>query len=154
MKKIVNSIPFLSRTSSFGGDKSQHRNIDSSGKGGSYKTTFTYTKNTCALSWWEPICLLEEGSISDIHLVRRRDRFVNVKYKDKRDVMDLAKRRRDSKTKGEVKSDELYVLKSIMKNHIGNEQVLDEVTLCDFHELMNSDILLTFMVQLIISISF
>ncbi|KAL7516821.1 hypothetical protein ACHAWX_001798 [Stephanocyclus meneghinianus] len=127
MKKFVNSIPFLSRKSSFGGDKSQHRNVDSSGEGGSYKTTFTYTKNTCALSWWEPICLLEEGSISDIHLVRRRDRFVNVKYKDKRDVMDLAKRRRDSKTKGEVKSDELYVLKSIMKNHIGNEQVLDEM---------------------------
>jgi hypothetical protein len=127
MKKLVSSIPFLSRRSSFGGDKSQHRNVDSSGDDGSYKKNFTYTKNTCALSWWEPICLLEEGSISDIHLVRRRDRFVNVKYKDKRDVMDLAKRQRSSKAKDSVKSDELYVLKSIMKDHIGNEQVLDEV---------------------------
>ncbi|KAL3784658.1 hypothetical protein HJC23_012174 [Cyclotella cryptica] len=127
MKKFVSSIPFISKKSSFGGDKSQHGHVDRSGDDGSYKKNFTYTKNTCALSWWEPICLLEEGSISDIHLVRRRERFVNVKYKDKRDVMDLAKRQRGSKTKDAVKSEELYVLKSIMKDHIGNEQVLDEM---------------------------
>ncbi len=35
-----------------------------------YRNTFKYEKNVCALSWWEPIKLLEEGSISDIHLVR------------------------------------------------------------------------------------
>jgi hypothetical protein len=31
-------------------------------------TTFKYEKDVCALSWWEPIKLLEEGSISDISL--------------------------------------------------------------------------------------
>lgn len=94
----------------------------------SYKTTFQYTKDVCALSWWEPIRLLEEGSISDIHLVRRRDQFVKVRYKDKRDVMSLAKKQSGKTTATTTnEDDEVYVLKSIMKDHIGNDLVLDEM---------------------------
>ena len=44
-----------------------------------YREHFRYTKDVCALSWWEPLRLLQEGSISDIHLVRRRDNFVKVR---------------------------------------------------------------------------
>lgn len=110
----------------------------------SCKTTFKYEKNVCALSWWEPIKLLEEGSISDIHLVRRRDHFLKVRYKDKRDVMSLAKKQKpwskiasisrhnngSNENDGKNNSDdvgEVYVLKSIMKDHIGDELVLDEM---------------------------
>ena len=35
-----------------------------------WKNSFKYEEGVCALSWWEPIKLLEEGSISDIHLCR------------------------------------------------------------------------------------
>ena len=118
----------------------------------SYRTTFKYEKNVCALSWWEPIKLLEEGSISDIHLVRRRDHFVKVRYKDKRDVMSLAKKKQQKTTpwsklllatsmsqrhtvSNEQSNDntsnddggEVYVLKSIMKDYVGHESVLYEM---------------------------
>ncbi|KAG7363322.1 protein kinase domain containing protein [Nitzschia inconspicua] len=91
---------------------------------------FKYTKGTCALSWWRPIKLLGEGSISDIHLVKRRKEFYPVKYKEKREVMELAKRktlfwRHDSDDYDNDK--EVMVLKSIIKSHIGNEEVLDEM---------------------------
>ena len=106
----------------------------------SYKTTFKYEKNVCALSWWEPIKLLEEGSISDIHLVRRRDHFVKVRYKDKRDVMSLAKKKQQTPwlkllatsmsrhtVSNEDDDGEVYVLKSIMKDYVGHESVLYEM---------------------------
>jgi serine/threonine protein kinase len=112
----------------------------------SYKTTFKYEKNVCALSWWEPIKLLEEGSISDIHLVRRRDHFVKVRYKDKRDVMSLAKKKQTpwsklatsmsrhnatnehgNNTTSNDDDGEVYVLKSIMKDYVGHESVLYEM---------------------------
>ena len=93
---------------------------------------FKYEKNVCALSWWRPIRLLEEGSISDIHLCKRRDKFLKVKYKEKRDVMELAKKapffRSRTRSWEEEKNDEdLRVLKSIMKDHIGDDAVLDEM---------------------------
>lgn len=120
----------------------QEQQASSETETASYKTTFKYEKNVCALSWWEPIKLLEEGSISDIHLVRRRDHFVKVRYKDKRDVMSLAKKQKPwsklttsmsrQSTSNEHGNDnsndgEVYVLKSIMKDHIGRETVLDEM---------------------------
>lgn len=94
-----------------------------------YKHHFKYTKDVCALSWWEPIKLLEEGSISDIHLVRRRKEFVKVRYKEKRDVMSLAKRyhRLPWGSKSHKDDQDVYVLKSIMKDHIDNDDVLDEM---------------------------
>jgi hypothetical protein len=78
------------------------------------------------------IRLLEEGSISDIHLCKRRDKFLKVKYKEKRDIMELAKKapffRSKTRSWEEEKSDaDLRVLKSIMKDHIGDDAVLDEM---------------------------
>ena len=117
-------------------------------------TSFKYERDVCALSWWEPVKLLEEGSISDIHLVKRRDKFLKVKYKDKRNVMALAKNqstplrrflpkklsrsgalfRKDEKNgqqqQQQVDDDddiEFCVLKSIHKDHIGDESVLEEM---------------------------
>ena len=96
---------------------------------------FQYSKGVCALSYWEPIRLLGEGSISDIHLVVRRDAPIQVKYKEKRDVMALAKKNKKarggvSENVGDAKLAEkkdVYVLKSIMKDHVGNERVLEEM---------------------------
>jgi serine/threonine protein kinase/Ca2+-binding EF-hand superfamily protein len=65
---------------------------------------FKYTKDVCALSWWRPIKLLEEGSISDIHLVKRRANFTEIKYKEKRNVMDVAKKNILDETKTMAKS--------------------------------------------------
>jgi hypothetical protein len=91
---------------------------------------FKFTKGTCALSWWRPIKLLGEGSISDIHLVKRRSEFVPVKYIEKREVMDLSKRNtkfsRESVLDDEI-DEEVMVLKSIIKSHIGKEEVLEEM---------------------------
>jgi serine/threonine protein kinase len=91
---------------------------------------FKFTKGTCALSWWRPIKLLGEGSISDIHLVKHREEFVPVKYKEKREVMDLAKRKamfsREQAEDDEI-DDDVMVLKSIIKSHIGREEVLEEM---------------------------
>jgi hypothetical protein len=91
---------------------------------------FKYTKGTCALSWWRPIKLLEEGSISDIHLVKPRKEFVEVKYKEKRNVMDLAKRKTffsRGQSNGEENDADVKVLKSIIKSHIGDDSVLEEM---------------------------
>ena len=95
-------------------------------------TDFKYEKGVCALSWWRPIRLLEEGSISDIHLCKHREKFLKVKYKEKRDIMELAKKapffRSKTRSWEEEKSDaDLRVLKSIMKDHIGDDAVLDEM---------------------------
>lgn len=90
---------------------------------------FKYEKDVCALSWWEPIRLLEEGSISDIHLVRHRKSFLKVRYKEKRNVMDLAKKQPNRDIVGDEESngEKLRVLKSIHKDHIGDELVLEEM---------------------------
>ena len=91
---------------------------------------FQYTKDVCALSYWEPIRLLGEGSISDIHLVVRRDAPIQVKYKEKRDVMALAKKNKnndDSKKMLEEELREVCALKSIMKDLVRNERILEEM---------------------------
>ena len=95
---------------------------------------FKYEKDVCALSWWRPIRLLQEGSISDIHLCKRRDAFMKVRYKEKRDVMELAKKasffRSKIATREEDKNEneeDLVVLKSIRKDHIGRKGVLNEM---------------------------
>lgn len=98
---------------------------------------FKYEKDVCALSWWEPVRLLDEGSISDIHLVKRRDKFLKVRYQEKRNVMALAKRHvrighrlfgsRNNFDGQSEDEDSLRVLKSIHKDHIGRESILDEM---------------------------
>ena len=85
---------------------------------------FQYEKGTCALEWWEPISLLGEGSISDIHLVVRRKKRVHVRYKEKRNVMQLAKQGKGSAV---APNEPVFALKSIHKDHVGNERVLEEM---------------------------
>ena len=68
---------------------------------------------------------------------RRRDHFVKVRYKDKRDVMSLAKKQKpwnqikskllNNTSSSQSSTDGLYILKSIHKDHIGDEAVLDEM---------------------------
>ena len=60
-------------------------------------------------------------------IYRRRDHFVKVRYKDKRDVMSLAKKQSIKLSETDEDNRELYVLKSIMKDHIGDELVLNEM---------------------------
>ena len=87
------------------------------------KPEFTYRKGTCALEYWEPIRLLGEGSISSIHLVRRRPERIDVPYKERADVMRVAEAASE-----DVSSDEeVFALKSIMKDHVRNDRFLEEM---------------------------
>jgi len=93
---------------------------------------FLFEKGVCALEYWEPVKLLKEGSISDIHSVRRRSKRIKVRYKKKRDVMKFAKNaaeQADEHYEGERKDDtrDLYVLKSVMKDKVGEDLVLEEM---------------------------
>lgn len=87
------------------------------------KAEFTYRKDTCALEYWEPLRLVGEGSISSIHLVRRRPERVDVPYKEKADIMRLA----EDGTNPVADDEELYALKSIMKDHVRNNIFLEEM---------------------------
>lgn len=94
-----------------------------------FSKEFKYEKGSCALEYWEPVRLLKEGSISDIHLVRRRPQRIHVRYKKKRDIMKFAKEQQqgNSPKNENNESDDLYVLKSIMKDHVDNDAVLEEM---------------------------
>ena len=56
---------------------------------------FVYKQGKCALEYWEPIKELSEGSISSIHLVKRRTNRIDVPCKE----------RADSESMGDKKSD-------------------------------------------------
>lgn len=94
------------------------------------KTGFTYRKNTCALEYWEPIRLLGEGSISSIHLVRRRPERIAVPYKERADVMKSVNSKLSAGGAHQDDIDDsssLYALKSIMKDHVRNDSYLEEM---------------------------
>lgn len=86
---------------------------------------FTYTTNTCALEYWEPIKLLSEGSISTIHLVRRRPNRVEIPYVERANIMQRAKKA--SEDFDETTKEPIYALKSIMKDFILNDRYLQEM---------------------------
>jgi serine/threonine protein kinase len=91
-------------------------------------SSFIYSEDASALSWWEPVHLLGQGSISDIHLVRRRKKFQKIKPEDNHNIMGVSERKKSwTMRSNDVKSDELYVLKSISKSYIGDEQVFQEM---------------------------
>jgi serine/threonine protein kinase len=88
------------------------------------KPEFTYRKGICALEYWEPLRLIGEGSISSIHLVRRRPERIDVPYKERADVMRLAEH---TVVPDENYGEDVYALKSIMKDHIRNNRFLEEM---------------------------
>jgi serine/threonine protein kinase len=94
---------------------------------------FSVKEETHALSFWEPVCLLGQGSISDIHLVKRRKRknFAKVKLGSDNDITNGCRRTKSwsRKSNDDTKSKDLYVLKSIAKGHLGDEDVLAEMRL-------------------------
>lgn len=84
---------------------------------------FTYQTGTCALEYWEPVKELGEGSISSIHLVKRRTKRINVPYQERVDIMSLA-----SANQGAVPdTQDVYALKSIIKAYVRNERFLEEM---------------------------
>ena len=91
--------------------------------------SFMYMKNTCALEYWDPIRILGSGSISTVHLVRRRPQRVAIPYKEKEDVMTRVKNVIVKPTESEQRycEGELYALKSINQGHIGDNQLLREM---------------------------
>jgi len=135
--------PTLSQTKVANADK--HKNdTHNTTTTGSSSSSFRYTKNTCALEYWDPVRLLGEGSISTIHLVRRRPARVDIPYKERADIMARAKKAAAaaaaaaaaSESLIEINSNEVndnndnvqyYALKSIIKDHIGNDRVLQEM---------------------------
>lgn len=94
-------------------------------------SSFRYTKDTCALEYWDPIRLLGEGSISAIHLVRRRPARVDIPYRERIDIMARAKKATEEEDENEdpvvPSTSSYYALKSIMKDHVGDDRVLREM---------------------------
>lgn len=86
------------------------------------KPGFRYQTETCAMEFWEPIALLEEGSISNIHLVRRRKERITIPYKERVDIMAFSDARDQTVPQAEV-----YVLKSVMKDLVDNDRLLREM---------------------------
>jgi calcium-dependent protein kinase len=82
---------------------------------------FKYQTGTCALEYWEPIKELEEGSISSIHLVRRRPQRVEIPYREKADIMSHAIASPQSS------NEEVFALKSIIKAYVKNTKFLEEM---------------------------
>lgn len=98
--------------------------------------SFSYTKGVCALEYWEPIELIGEGSISSIHLVRRRPERIRVPYKERAEIMNFSSCAGSddrSNKKGSCSPDEckqegkVYALKSIMKDLVRNDRYLEEL---------------------------
>jgi len=94
--------------------------------------SFRYQTGTCALEYWEPIKLIGEGSISTIHLVKRRPHRVPIPYKERADVMreDVLKassKIQDSSSTSQQEQQEVYALKSIMKDHVRTDRYLEEM---------------------------
>jgi len=86
--------------------------------------SFVYQRGTCALEYWEPVQEIGEGSISSIHLVRRRPHRIDVPYEERVDIMSLARNNRNTPNNTEK---ELFALKSILKTCVRNEQYLQEM---------------------------
>eukprot|EP00586_Coscinodiscus_wailesii_P005068 CAMPEP_0172488816 /NCGR_PEP_ID=MMETSP1066-20121228/18538_1 /TAXON_ID=671091 /ORGANISM="Coscinodiscus wailesii, Strain CCMP2513" /LENGTH=517 /DNA_ID=CAMNT_0013256285 /DNA_START=71 /DNA_END=1624 /DNA_ORIENTATION=+ len=84
--------------------------------------TFQYRKGECVLEYWEPIKLLGEGSISSIHLIRRRKKRVSIPYKERADVMEYSKKKIKLKP-----GEKIYALKGILKDRDEDDSFLDEM---------------------------
>jgi calcium-dependent protein kinase len=82
---------------------------------------FKYQTGTCALEFWQPVKELGEGSISSIYLVRRRPQRIDIPYRERADIMELAAADEYDK------KEDLYALKSIIKAYVGNERFLHEM---------------------------
>jgi calcium-dependent protein kinase len=97
------------------------------------ESSFTYQAGTCALEYWEPVKELGEGSISSIHLVKRRKHRIDVPYKEQVDIMSLAATGdggTNETADKEQRSDEVeefFALKSIIKDNVRNERFLEEM---------------------------
>jgi serine/threonine protein kinase len=119
-------------------DKTTSSTTAATSVAGDNTTSFRFQTGTCALEYWEPLKLLGEGSISDIHLVRRRPARVKIPYKEECDIMTTAAGKITSQKTttakvSESKSDsgdteqETYALKSIIKDHVRNDAFLEEI---------------------------
>lgn len=91
-------------------------------------SSITYRKGVCALEYWEPIVLLGEGSISSIHLVRRRPERVEIPYRESADVMaNSCSAKSPCSFRECAKGNAVYALKSIHKDHVRNDKYLEEM---------------------------
>ena len=88
---------------------------------------FVYQTNVCALEYWEPLQLLGEGSISSIHLVRKRPHRVDIAYQERADIMRAAATTCTNPISTQPVNDDLWALKSIMKDHVQNDAYLLEM---------------------------
>ena len=100
-----------------------------------------YHENTSALEYYEPIRSIGEGSIGSIHLVRRRPKKIHVPYQecleiiiDSTDHVDSSSASSsDDGIEAEKKTDQnhtqeqLFVLKSILKDHLQDDECLNEM---------------------------
>lgn len=90
-------------------------------------SNFTYQRGVCALEYYEPIQELGEGSISSIYLVKRRKTRINVPYKERVDIMSLASTKSNNSATSTHDHEEVFALKSIIKQHVKNEHYLQEM---------------------------
>lgn len=102
-----------------------------------------YHENTSALEYYEPIRSIGEGSIGSIHLVTRRPKKIHVPYQESLEIIIDATDHIDSSStsssdgsdghENETMKDQsqnqeqLFVLKSILKDHLQDDECLDEM---------------------------
>ena len=100
-----------------------------------------YHENTSALEYYEPIRSIGEGSIGSIHLVRRRPKKIHVPYQECLEIMIDSTDHVDSSSasssddgieaKGKIDQnhtqEQLFVLKSILKDHLQDDECLNEM---------------------------
>lgn len=102
-----------------------------------------YHENTSALEYYEPIRSIGEGSIGSIHLVTRRPKKIHVPYQECLEIIIDATDHIDSSStsssdgsdghENETMKDQsqnqeqLFVLKSILKDHLQDDECLDEM---------------------------
>lgn len=116
-------------------DEEDFDSVTSSMSGFAASSSFVYSKNTCALEHYDPVRLLGEGSISTVHLVRRRKQRVTIPYKEQATVMARANKIESPATEGSEQQDvaedwsrgDLYAVKTIRCSHIRNNKSVQEM---------------------------
>lgn len=111
-----------------------------------------YHENTSALEYYEPIRSIGEGSIGSIHLVRRRPKKIHIPYRECLEIIiDDSTNHIDSSSTsssddGETErntshsqdQEQLFVLKSILKDHLQDDECLDEMR-SEIHNMKHFD---------------
>lgn len=89
-----------------------------------------YHENSSALEFYEPVRSLAEGSIGSIHLARRRPKRIHSPHHEYIEIIvdvDSTDHIDEWKTDQARGQGQLFVLKSILKDHLQDDECLNEM---------------------------